>query len=172
VLIPIVAVGFSSARERWLRIERWSILVYFVYALSAIVANLTNLVYAMIFRSSEISGSQLIMSSVAVWAAMILMYSLLYWQLDRGGPESRLAGTGSRPDWLFPQAGAPAEDVPPDWRPIYVDYLFLSYTTATAFSPTDTLPLSPRAKLLMMLESATSLMTIIVIAARAINILG
>jgi len=76
-----------------------------------------------------------------------------------------------RPDCLFPQAGAP-EDSPPGWRPTFVDYLFLGFSTATAFSPTDALPLTPRAKLLMMLESAISLATIVVVAARAINVLG
>jgi hypothetical protein len=72
----------------------------------------------------------------------------------------------------FDAEGAPAEDVPPGWRPSFVDYLFLGYSTATAFSTTDVMPLTSRAKLLMMFESAISLATILVVAARAINILG
>jgi hypothetical protein len=79
---------------------------------------------------------------------------------------------GTRPNWLFPQEGAPDEDVPPGWKPSFVDYLFLGYSTATAFSTTDVMPLTSRAKMLMMVESAISLATIVVIAARAINILG
>ena len=77
----------------------------------------------------------------------------------------------TKPDWLFPQTGAP-EDAPPDWRPTVVDYLFLGFSTATAFSPTDALPLTSRAKMLMMLESTISLATIVIVASRAINILG
>jgi hypothetical protein len=77
-----------------------------------------------------------------------------------------------RPDWLFPQVGAPPESVPSDWSPVFVDYLFLSYSTATAFSATEVLPLTSRAKMLMMLESSISLMTIVLVASRAINILG
>ncbi len=97
---------------------------------------------------------------------------MAYWQIDCGGPESRANYyEDSKPDWLFPQTDIP-EKVPPDWRPTYVDYLFLSFTTATAFSPTDALPLTVRAKVLMMLESAVSLLTLIVVAARAINLLG
>jgi hypothetical protein len=76
----------------------------------------------------------------------------------------------AKPDWLFPQQSA-GEHVPPSWHPTYVDYLFLAFCTATAFSPTDVLPLTSRAKLLMMAESTISLVTIIAIAARAINIL-
>jgi hypothetical protein len=77
----------------------------------------------------------------------------------------------AKPDWIFPQESAP-EAARAGWRPTFVDYLFLGYCTATAFSPTNALPLTPRAKLLMMLESAVSLTTVVVVAARAINILG
>jgi hypothetical protein len=95
----------------------------------------------------------------------------VYWQIDRGGPGVRANKEGRKPDWLFPQEGAP-EDASPDWRPTFIDYLFLGYCTATAFSPTDALPLTARAKMLMMLQSLISLVTIVVVASRAINILG
>jgi uncharacterized membrane protein len=121
------------------------------------------------------------MAGVAVAAARVrwlrvervitLLFSLLYWRMDRGGPEARANDAGTRPDWLFPQSGAP-DDAPPGWRPTFVDYLFLAYSTATAFSPTDALPLTSRAKMLMMLESSISLSTLVVVASRAINILG
>jgi hypothetical protein len=114
---------------------------------------------------------QLLTSSIAVWVTNVLMFSLLYWQIDRGGPESRVNNASTQPDWLFPQAGAP-EDAPPDWRPTFVDHLFLGFSTATAFSTTDVMPLTPRAKMLMMLESTISLVTIVVVGPRAINILG
>ena len=102
----------------------------------------------------------------------MLVFSLLYWHIDRGSPEARLLEGSRRPDWLFPQQEAPAEDVAADWRPNYIDYLFLSFSTATAFSTTDTMPMTSRAKMLMMLEAVISLVTITAVAARAINILG
>ena len=175
VLAPMAAVGLTGARPRWLHVESVVTRLFFVTAAVATLANLGNLIGAMIHRPSDISGLQLFASSIAVWVTNVLIFSLLYWQMDRGGPEARVRGAGNagtRPDWLFPQEGAPAEDVPPGWRPAFIDYLFLGYSTATAFSTTDVMPLTSRAKMLMMLESTISLATIVVVAARAINILG
>jgi hypothetical protein len=172
MLAPMAAVGLTAARARWLRVERTVTLLFVVVAGVGTLANLANLIGAMMDRPAEISGLQLLASSIAVWVTNVLMFSLLYWQMDRGGPEARVNHVGTRPDWLFPQEGAPAEDVPPGWRSVFVDYLFLGYSTATAFSTTDVMPLTSRAKLLMMLESTISLTTIVVVAARAINILG
>ncbi len=172
ILAPIVAVELTGARTRWLRIERSVTLLFFVVVTVVTLANLGNLIGAMLHRPADISGLQLFASSIAVWVTNVLIFGLLYWQMDRGGPEARVNDTGLRPDWLFPQEGAPAEDVPLGWRPNFVDYLFLGYSTATAFSTTDVMPLTSRAKMLMMLESTISLATIVVVAARAINILG
>jgi hypothetical protein len=171
LIVPIAAVGLSAEKARWLRVER-TIMLFFVVVMGVgTLANLANLISTMVRRSGEIGGLQLLASSIAVWSTNVIMFSLLYWQIDRGGPEARANNAGTKPDWLFPQAGAP-EDVPPDWRPTFVDYLFLGFSTATAFSPTDALPLTSRAKMLMMLESTISLATIVVVASRAINILG
>lgn len=172
VLMPIVAVGLTSARARWLRVERVTTLLFFAVGAVLILANLTNLVYAMVHRSAEITGVQLLAASVAAWVANILVFSLLYWQLDRGGPEARVKHAGARTDWFFPQEGDAVSAAPPDWRPTFIDYLYLAYQTATAFSTTDVVPLTARAKLLMMFESTISLATVLVVAARAINILG
>jgi hypothetical protein len=112
-------------------------------------------------------------SSVSLWGLNVLTFSLLYWQMDRGGPLARIGGKPTqRPDWTFPQSQASEEEVPPGWRPTYPDYLFLSFSTATAFSTTDVAPLTTRAKMAMMLESLISLMTLALVASRAINILG
>jgi len=173
VLIPIVAVGLTAAKPPWLRIERAVTFIFVVFSGGVTLANLANLIEAMLYRSTEVGGLPLLATSVAVWVSNALIFSLLYWQIDRGGPEARISGGAStRPDWLFPQEGAPTADVPQGWEPTFVDYLYLGYSTATAFSTTDAMPLTPRAKLLMMLESAISLVTVIVVAARAINILG
>jgi hypothetical protein len=171
--LPIVAVALDGARKPyWLRVERAAILVLFVVAAPAMVVNLANVVTVMVERPADISGIELLSSSIGVWITNVIIFALLYWQIDRGGPERRLDHAGTMPDWLFPQESAPREDVSPDWRPTFIDYLYLAYSTATAFSTTDAMPLTPRAKLLMMLESAFSLMTVVVVASRAINILG
>jgi hypothetical protein len=171
LIVPMVAVMLTRANARWLRIERAITLVFCVVAVSGTIFDLTLLIAAMLRRSGEISGIQLLTSSVAMWALSVITFSLIYWQIDRGGPEARTNHASPRPDWLFPQEGAP-QDVAPGWRATFVDYLFLGYSTATAFSTTDVMPLTPRAKMLMMLESTISLVTIVAVMSRAINILG
>jgi uncharacterized membrane protein len=171
LIVPMAALTLATAKARWLRIERIITLIFFVIAVSGTIANLAYLIAEMVRHSGQVSGVQLLTSSVGMWAVNVLTFALLYWQLDRAGPEARANDTSSRPDWLFPQEGA-REDVPPDWRPTFVDYLFLAYSTATAFSTTDVMPLTLRAKLLMMLESTISLVTIVAVMSRAINILG
>lgn len=170
-LVPMAGVGLAAEKARWLRIERGAVwLLIAVVGGGAILAE-AGLISAMLRRSTELSGLQLLTSSVGLWVANVLAFSLLYWQVDRGGPESRANDAPVLPDWLFPQTGA-GDNAPPGWRPTFVDYLFLGYATATAFSTTDVVPLTSRAKLWMMLESTISLVTIVVVAARAINILG
>jgi hypothetical protein len=171
-LTPIVAVGLTRARPWWMRIERATTLSLFVVATLATLANLAHLIHIMVHKSSELGGLQLLGSSITIWLTNVLAFSLLYWQIDRGGPEARMNTAGARPDWLFPQTGASADDVPTGWRPTFVDYLYLAYSTATAFSTTEVAPLTSRAKMLMMLESSISLMVILVVASRAINILS
>ena len=171
LVLPMAAVGLSAEKARWLRVERTIMLLFLVAMGVGTLANLASLIGAMVRRSGEVGGLQLLASSIVVWVSNVLIFSLLYWRIDRGGPEARANNACTKPDWLFPQAGAP-DDVPPNWRPTFVDYLFLGFSTATAFSPTDALPLTSRAKMLMMLESTISLATIVVVVARAINILG
>jgi hypothetical protein len=171
MLGAMTSAGLTRGRPRWLLIERWITLLFVALAGTAMLATLSFLVRAMVFRPGDISGLQLLASSVAVWVTNVLLFSLLYWQIDRGGPGARGGGTSARPDWLFPQVSAP-ESAPPGWRPTFVDYLFLGYSTATAFSTTEVAPMTSRAKLLMMLESTISLITLVLVASRAINILG
>lgn len=159
----------ATARSR--RVERLITLIFCIGIGGWALISLAYLVHEMVNPSKALTGLQLLSSSIAIWLANVLTFSLLYWQIDRGGPEARVHHSHVRPDWLFPQTGVP-EEAPPDWRPTFIDYLFLAFSTATAFSPTDALPLTTRAKLMMMLESSISLATIVVIASRAINILG
>ena len=171
ILASMAMVPLTGAKARWLRVERMIVLVFCGVVGVGTFVSLAYLINEMVNQSKELDGLQLLTSSIAVWVANVLTFSLLYWQIDLGGPEARVNHRKTSPDWLFPQGDLP-EGIMPDWRPTFVDYLFLAFTTATAFSPTDVLPLTPRAKMLMMLESAISLTTIVIVASRAINILG
>jgi uncharacterized membrane protein len=115
-------------------------------------------------------GRELIVSGVLIWLTNFLIFALWYWETDRGGPGRRAAGHDRRPDFLFPQM---ADDRihPQGWRPQFIDYLYVSLTNAAAFSPTDTMPLTPTAKSIMGLQSIVSLITIGLIVSRAVNIL-
>jgi hypothetical protein len=172
VLTPMAGAAMRPQSAGWQRIERGATFAFVVIAGAANLATLRSLVVGMIQRSQTVDGLHLLSSSVAVWATNVLMFSLLYWQLDRGGPALRVSAAPERPDWIFPAEQAPEGDVRSGWRPEFVDYLFLGFSTATAFSTTDALPLTGRAKLAMMIESTVSLVTLVVVAARAINVLG
>lgn len=107
----------------------------------------------------------------AIWLTNIVIFALWYWELDRGGPAARAAGDRRYPDLLFTQMATP-EVAPPDWEPTFVDYVYLAFTNATAFSPTDVLPLTRWAKLLMLVQSAVSFSIVVLVIARAVNILN
>jgi uncharacterized membrane protein len=112
----------------------------------------------------------LLLTGGAIWLTNIIAFALLYWETDRGGPAARANARKKHPDFLFAQMTSP-ELADHNWEPYFVDYLYLSFTNATAFSPTDTLPLSRWAKLAMMSQSAVSLATLALVVARAVNIL-
>jgi uncharacterized membrane protein len=114
---------------------------------------------------------ELLVNGGSIWLINVIVFALWYWEFDRGGPAARANARLTRPDFLFTQMTAP-ELVSRDWEPGFVDYLYLSFTNATAFSPTDTLPLSRWAKLAMMFQSAVSLATLALVVARAVNILS
>jgi hypothetical protein len=109
-------------------------------------------------------------TSVGIWSGNVLIFTLLYWLIDGGGPDARLSGKVTYPDFVFP-AMEVTEHVRPGWQPDIIDYLFLGFTTSTAFSPTEAMPMTSRAKLLMIIQSSISLITIAIVAARTINIL-
>ncbi len=116
------------------------------------------------------NGPALIGSGVLIWLTNFLIFALWYWELDRGGPGIRAAGHDGPPDFLFPQMSDDHIE-PVNWRPSFIDYLYVSLTNATAFSPTDTMPLSPMAKSVMGLQAMVSLVTIGLVVSRAVNIL-
>ena len=166
--VPILVLTFGTTKARWLRIEGIVTFMFLVIVGVSNVITLKRLFTVMLSSSANVTGVQLLASSVGVWATNILVFSLAYWRIDRGGPEAR-EDHASSPDWLFPQEN---EGASYHRHTTFPDYLFLAFWTAMAFSPTDAAPLSYRAKLLMLFESIISLLTLLVVAARAVNILG
>jgi hypothetical protein len=117
------------------------------------------------------SGQTLLIDAMNIWGTNIIAFALWFWAIDRGGPANRGLSSKKDPDFLFPQMSMPdAHDR--KWSPGFIDYVFVAFTNATAFSPTDTMPLSARAKLLSMAEAGVSLLTLALVAARAVNILA
>jgi hypothetical protein len=112
----------------------------------------------------------LLLPGGAIWLTNVIVFALWYWDLDRGGPAARSKAMKPFPDFLFAQMTVD-NVAPADWTPEFIDYLYLSFTNATAFSPTDTLPLARWAKLTMMLQSTVSLSLVVLVIARAVNIL-
>jgi uncharacterized membrane protein len=115
-------------------------------------------------------GRPLILAGIVLWVTNVLLFGLWYWELDRGGPLARALAPEGVPDFLFPQMSDP-KYAPDGWMPGLVDYLYVSFTNATAFSPTDTMPLTQSVKLLMSAQALAALLTIGLIVARAVNIL-
>lgn len=168
LLIPLQVFGSHRLTEeaKWRRM--------FAIALIALV-NLSNLssllllVYHLTHKTSA-TGLQLLFSASLIWITNVIVFALWFWELDRGGPGARCARSRREPDFLFPQMVNP-ESAPNDWTPSFLDYLYVSSTNATAFSPTDTMPLTEWAKMLMLVQGVASLVTVALVAARAVNIL-
>ncbi|MFE1752913.1 hypothetical protein [Streptomyces anandii] len=111
----------------------------------------------------------LLMAAAGIWLTNVIVFALWYWEWDRGGPVARAAGRAVYPDFLFPQMQS-RDMTHPDWEPAFADYLYVSFTNATAFSPTDTMPLSRWAKLLMASQASVSFLTLALVVARSVNI--
>jgi hypothetical protein len=116
-------------------------------------------------------GRTLVFSAAQIWFTNVAVFGLWFWEIDRGGPHMRTAPEPRAPDFLFPQMDA-RETPLRDWRPAFLDYLYVAFTNASAFSPTDAMPLSVRVKSLMLIESIASFLTVGLVAARAVNILN
>jgi len=157
-----------NRESRWLRAAGLTLVVVIsaATAWSAVV-----LVYRLLYGGMTAKPSVLLLTGGAIWLTNVIVFALWYWEFDRGGPAARANARKHHPDFLFAQMTSP-ELAAHEWEPTFVDYLYLSFTNATAFSPTDTLPLSRWAKLTMMVQSAVSLATLALIVARAVNILG
>ncbi|GAC1434720.1 MAG: hypothetical protein NVSMB51_02600 [Solirubrobacteraceae bacterium] len=141
------------------------------------VVNATNavslyLLAHQLLRHGTKNGHELIVAGTVIWLTNVLIFALWYWEMDRGGPGRRALDGGGTADFLFPQMDGAKVYAPAGWMPSFVDYLYVSLTSAAALSPTDTMPLSPMAKALMGTQSLVSLVTIGLVVSRAVNILN
>jgi len=170
VVLLVLTAGFPHHTMVGWHGRRTVALMLIALVSAANVVNLSLLIRELLHGGVQ-NGRELIFASVAIWLTNILVFALWYWELDRGGPYERHREDHRQPDFLFPQMSIPGA-APTDWAPGFVDYLYVSFTNATAFSPTDTMPLTAMAKALMGVQSTASLLTVAVVAARAVNILS
>ena len=166
LLIPLLFIGITHRPVPHITLR------FFVFAVLAVVTlglaiSIVLLVNTVINGSTK--GSFLLRSAALLWITNILVFALWYWEFDGGGPHKRHKSGHQAADFMFPQQ---ADGNKTGWVPEFVDYLFVAFTGATALSPADTLPLSRPAKLLMVTEAMLSLIIIVLLAARAVNILG
>jgi uncharacterized membrane protein len=173
VLEAALLVGLALASPRRVEYEHFArrrVALAMIGFVSA--ANITSLYLLShhLLHHRVTGGPQLIISGSLIWLTNILIFGLWYWETDRGGPGKRAAGRDRPPDFLFPQMCDDRIE-PANWRPQFIDYLYVSLTNAAAFSPTDTMPLTPTAKSIMGLQSIVSLVTVGLIVSRAVNIL-
>lgn len=177
-LVPTIEVTLLGAlvaadpahvegRSRWLR----PISICLISALVVLALLNTGVLVSALIRGSEVTDSAalLLASGTLIWLGNAVVFGLLYWTLDSGGPLARYRHDRPYPDFAFSQQLNP-ELAPPGWRPRYVDYLILGITTSTAFSPTDVMPMAAWAKLTMALQSLVSLTVIGLVIARAVNV--
>jgi hypothetical protein len=179
-LVPAIEIGMLIAllaadparivaRAKWLR----RVSLGLTLSLSVIAVLSTAILIADLISGGKATDSagNLLASGAVIWLGNCLVFSLIYWQLDSGGPLARYRRKHAYPDFAFSQQMSP-ELAPPGWLPQYVDYLVLGLSTNTAFSPTDVMPMARWAKLTMGLQSLISLMVVGLVIARAVNVLS
>jgi hypothetical protein len=177
LLLPIIiAIDPGKVDDRSVQVRRLTIGLIAIMTVGT-MAGVTLLAYdilsnTVLFHAPTVvlSATDLFGRGAALWVTNVIVFSLWFWELDRGGPAERAAASGIPPSFAFPENAMP-EFAAEGWSPIYPDYLYLAFTNATAFSPTDSLPVKTWAKMAMMLQSVVSLVTAILVVARAINVL-
>jgi hypothetical protein len=164
-LLGLGRMGVSS------RHRRRTAVVLLVLLAAANLAGIGLVIGSLVHGGAHMTGPQLLASAGVVLVVNVITFGLAFWELDNGGPVARaLAERRARPDFQFPQDENP-QLARPDWSPALNDYLYLALTNSIAFSPTDAMPLTHRAKLLMGVESVIAAVTVLLVAARAVNIL-
>jgi len=169
LLVAIVCVNPRRLDRRSRALRALTLLVIASISI-ANMASGARLVIDLVNGEGIRDPAHLLLTGGSIWLTNVIAFSLWYWEFDRGGPVARAVAPGAAPDFLFPQMASP-ELAPANWQPEYVDYLYVSFTNAMAFSPTDVMPMSRWTKLTMLLQSVVSLMIAVLVIARAVNIL-
>lgn len=170
IALLVANPGRVNREEKTLRLLGLG-LVSAASAANAVAAGV--LIYEIVTEHStlgDLTPARLLLTGGGVWLTNVVVFGLWYWELDSGGPAARANQGKEHPDFLFPQMTAP-DQARHDWEPAFADYLYVSFTNATAFSPTDTMPLTRWAKLAMMFQAMISVALVALVVARAINIL-
>jgi hypothetical protein len=171
VVLPLIPLSLRRTRHpaeaKWVRrVTIALIAVVNVVNIASMALLVNHLLHAHVSN-----GRELVYSAVVVWATNVIIFGLWFWEIDRGGPMLRGTTLEGNPDIQFPQMENP-NLAPANWRPSFIDYLYTAFANGTSFAPADSLPLTARAKVLFGAEAAVSLITIAVVAARAVNILN
>jgi hypothetical protein len=170
LLLSLLAINplVMTRRTRFGRYATWVLLAAITVdnTLSAVLLDISIL-------TGDVSNDAAVLlgSGAAIFVTNIIVFGIWYWELDRGGPFARHFGERPYPDFMFPQMTTP-HVAKPDWRPTFVDYLYVSVTNVMAFSPTDTMPLARWAKMMMTVQAMVALSTAGLVIARAVNVLG
>lgn len=176
VLLVTLLVVFVPNRHA--EVARWQRALVMLAIAAITLSNaydLIRLLEALLSKQQLMTGRELILSAGVIWLTNVIVFGLWYWELDRGGPSRRAAGRDDStlvrfPDFQFPQMENP-QLAPPHWHPRLLDYIYFSFSNGTAFSATDVMPLSQWAKSLMMVQAGSSLLLIVLVTARAVNVL-
>jgi uncharacterized membrane protein len=167
VILTVANPKRINHERRWLRMTSLTLVGV---ASIANTYSAARLIWRLVHGEEGADAPPLLATGGAVWLTNVIIFALWYWEFDRGGPAARVHAVRVYPDFQFPQMLAP-DTAHPDWEPTFVDYFYLSFTNATAFSPTDTMPMTRWAKMTMLTQSAVSLATVALVIARAVNIL-
>jgi uncharacterized membrane protein len=169
LLVALIVIVPARAPVYSRRARRFALTVLALVSLSNIVS--LGLLVHYLITGGKTGGHELILSGALLWTTNVLLFAVWYWEMDRGGPAARHVDPEALPDFQFPQMDNP-KLAPLGWRPGFGDYLYTSLTNATAFSPTDTMPLTQTAKMVMAVQGVAALVTVGLVVARAVNILG
>jgi uncharacterized membrane protein len=170
LLLVLVVIAPARATTRSVGVRRFALVVIGLVTLTNVVS-LVLLVHFLI-NGGKAGGHSLILSGIVLWVTNVLIFAVWYWEMDRGGPVARFENPDAMADFQFPQMEDSKSYVPKNWQPGFLDYLYTSLTNATAFSPTDTMPLTQTAKMVMGVQGVSALVTVGLVVARAVNILA
>ncbi|MFN8026022.1 MAG: hypothetical protein U0W40_06630 [Acidimicrobiia bacterium] len=170
LLLLIATLGVMPRRFDHSRLFRGLMLLVILVMTIGNIASGARLIVDLVNGTGIRDAGELLWVGGSIWLTNVIVFALWYWEFDGGGPMARLKSGNPYPAFLFPQHQTP-ERVRPGWRPEFLDYFYVSFTNAAAFSPTDTMPMTRWAKMAMFVQSAFSLSIAILVIARAVNVL-